>query len=113
MKRRYLRSVRALLDCPPKERKRLMSRLDRALTAYLEDFPEAGETDLTASFGTPQECAARLLAECPPDRVAAERQKKDRRHRTVIAVLAVLLAFVVGIAVYLCRNSWTLVFQIS
>ena len=42
MKERYLHDVRALLGCTSGERKRLISRLDRAVAAYLEDVPEAG-----------------------------------------------------------------------
>ena len=73
MKERYLRSVQALLDCPETERERLLRRQDSAMTAYLADEPEATEADLLDAFGTPEDCAARLLAECDPAALAAER----------------------------------------
>ena len=105
MKERYLQSVRKLLDCPRGEKERLLSRLDSAVTAYLEDAPEAGETDLAANFGTPEECAARLSEECAPKAVAAERKKQTRRQRVLVGVLAVLLAVMTGIAAYLWSNG--------
>ena len=74
MKEQYLDSVRALLDCPQGERERLLSRLGQAVSAYLEDAPEAGEPELAANFGTPEECAARLLEECDPGAVAAKEE---------------------------------------
>ena len=78
MKKRYLHSVRNLLDCPSKEKGRLLQRLDNAVATYLEDVPDAGEPDLIAVFGSPEDCAARLMDECTPGAVAAERGKRNR-----------------------------------
>ena len=55
MKECYIHSVRRLLECPAKEKERLLSRLNSAVTTYLEDVPEANETDLVSNFGTPEE----------------------------------------------------------
>lgn len=112
MKEQYLDSVRVLLDCPQGERERLLSRLGQAVSAYLEDAPEAGEQELLANFGTPEECAARLLEECPPEAVAAERRKKKKRHRITVAVLAALLAVTVGVASYLWANGGLVIIQL-
>lgn len=105
MKERYLRSVRNLLDCPSNEKERLLQRLDSAVATYLEDVLDAGEPDLVAVFGTPEDCAARLLEECTPGAVTAERRKRSHRHHVLIAVLAVLLVIVIGIAAYLWANG--------
>lgn len=113
MKEQYLDSVRVLLDCSQGERERLLSRLGQAVSAYLEDAPEAGERELCASFGTPEECAARLLEECDPGAVAAERRKKKKRHRITVAVLAVLLAVMVGITAYLWSNGGFVVIRLG
>lgn len=111
MKEQYLDSVRVLLDCPQGERERLLTRLGQAVAAYLEDVPEAGERELLANFGTPEECAARLLEECDPGAVAAERQKKKKRHRITVAALAALLAVTVGVAAYLWANGGLVIIQ--
>lgn len=113
MKEQYLDSVRVLLDCSQGERERLLSRLGQAVSAYLEDAPEAGEPELAANFGTPEECAARLLEECDPGAVAAERRKKKKRHRITVAVLAVLLAVMVGITAYLWSNGGFVVIRLG
>lgn len=105
MKERYLNAVRRLMDCPLEDRERLLSRLGSAVTVYLEDTPGAGETDLVANFGTPEDCAARLMEECRPAAVAAARRKKDRRHRVLVSVLAALLVIALGIAAYLWANG--------
>lgn len=109
----YLDSVQALLDCPQGERERLLTRLGQAVAAYLEDVPEAGERELAANFGTPEECAARLLEECPPEAVAAERRKKKKRHRITVAVLAALLAVTVGVAAYLWANGGLVIIRLG
>jgi len=113
MKEQYLDSVRVLLDCSQGERERLLSRLGQAVSAYLEDAPEAGEPELAANFGTPEECAARLLEECDPGAVAAERRKKKKRHRITVAVLATLLAVMVGITAYLWSNGGFVVIRLG
>ena len=105
MKERYLQSVRVLMDCPAEERERLVSRLGHAVSAYLDDVPDAAEADLIANFGTPEECAARLMQECPTEAVTEERRRKARLHRTMLAVLSVLLAAALGIAAYLWANG--------
>ncbi len=111
MKEGYLHSVRALLDCPAGEKERLLSRLDSALTAYLADVPEADEADVVSNFGTPEDCAARLLDECAPGVVASERQKKKRRHRILVAVLAALFVAAMGLAVYLWSNGGLVIIE--
>lgn len=105
MKERYLHSVCILMDCPPKEKDRLLSRLSNAITAYLEDVPESSEAELFANFGTPEDCAAHLLEECAPRVVIEERRKKTHHHRILATVLSVLLAVALGLAVYLWSNG--------
>jgi len=91
----YLRAVRrGLADAPPEDRDRLMKRLTEAVSAYLEEDPEASEADIIRAFGTPENCAAELLNECDPARVAAVRRKR----RLLYAVIAVLAAAAVVLA---------------
>ena len=113
MKERYLHSVRNLLDCPSKEKERLLRRLNSAVVTYLEDVPDAGEPDLVAVFGTPEDCAARLLDECTPGAIAAERKKRSHRRRILTAVMAVLLTIAVGIAAYLWSNGGLVIIKID
>lgn len=105
MKERYLHSVRILMDCPPKEREHLLSRLSNAITAYLEDMPEASEKDIIINFGTPEDCATKLSAECAPKVVAEERRKRVKRHRIIVTILSVILTIVVGILAFLWSNG--------
>lgn len=111
MKDNYLRSVAALLDCPRAERARLLARLEKAVDAYLEDQPEAGEADLAAAFGAPEDRAAQLLAECAPVSLASERQRKRRRNRILVALLAALLVLSLILAGYLWSNGGLVIIE--
>lgn len=111
MKEAYLRSVGALLDCPAKERERLLGRLEGAVSAYLEDAPDAGEAELMGSFGSPEVCAARLLEECDPAAVADVRRRRKRRNRILVAALAALLALTLGVAAYLWSHGGLVVIE--
>ena len=95
MKQAYLRAVqRGLEDAPPEDRERLLKRLTEAISAYLEEDPDATEADIIKAFGTPEACAAELLEECDPTKVAAVRRKRKMRLYVAIAALAVLAAAV-------------------
>lgn len=107
----YLQSVRRLLDCPAAERERLLRQLDGAVSAWTEDNPGADETELVKTFGSPESCAARLLEECDPTEVAAERRKRTRRTRVLIAVLSALLLLAIGSAVYLFRQGGLVIIE--
>lgn len=111
MKEAYLRSVGALLDCPAKERERLLERLEDAVSAYLEDAPDAGEMELIENFGAPEVCAAQLLAECDPMAVADARRRRKCHNRILIAALTVFLALAVGVAAYLWSNGGLVVIE--
>lgn len=113
MREHYLQSVRALLDCPPAEKERLLSRLGNAITTYLEDVPEADEADLVANFGAPEDCATRLLEECTPEAVTKERQRKIFRYHIWVTILVMLLAFALGVAAYLWSNGGLIIIQSS
>lgn len=100
----YLRAVRrGLADAPEEDRERLMKRLTEAVYAYLEEEPEASGAELVRIFGKPEDCAAELLEECDPARVAAARRKRRLRLYALIAVLAVLAA--AALAVLLLRGG--------
>lgn len=93
----YLRSVRrGLADAPDEDRERLMRRLTEAVSAYLEEEPEASEADIIKAFGRPEACAAELLEECDPARVAAVRGKRRLRMVAVIAALLVVTVLVLA-----------------
>lgn len=96
----YLQSVRRQLDAPPEDRERLLGRLSRAVSAYIGENPEAGEEDLAAAFGSPVGCAARLLAECDPAGVAAQRRKKRLRLYAAIAALAALVVVLAALFIF-------------
>lgn len=87
----YLRAVRrGLADAPAEDRERLMKRITDAVSAYLEEDPAASEPDIIRAFGTPERCAAELMAECDPARVAAVRRK--RRLYIILAAAAAAAA---------------------
>lgn len=113
MKERYLSSVRMLMDCPHEEKERLLSRLSNAVTTYLEDVPEANEADIISNFGTPEVCAARLSAECAPKTIAAERRRKVKHHRAIVAILSVVVAILVSVAAYLWFNGGLVIIRID
>lgn len=111
MKEAYLHSVRHFLDCSQVEQERLLRQMEGAVSAWLEDNPDANETELIKSFGSPEICAARLLEECDPTEIVGERRKRTRRARVLIAVLAVLLILAIGSATYLFRQGGLVIIE--
>ena len=100
----YLQAVRkGLADAPTEDRERLMKRLTEAVSAYLEEEPEASEADIVKAFGTPEACAAELMEECSPERVAEVRRKRKLRYAVIAA--AVAAAVILLAAVFLNRGA--------
>ena len=92
---KYLRDVRkGLADAPAEDRERLMKRLTEAVSAYLEEDPEASKADIIKVFGTPEACAAELLEECDITRVAAVRRKRHIRMYAVVAALLIMFTVI-------------------
>lgn len=106
---RYLRSVRAELECP--EQERLVGRLRDAVSAYLEENPEATEEDIVLMFGTPAACAAHLLEEFDPARLSAVRKAKRRRTRWILGVLAALLVLALCAVGYLWSTGGLVIIE--
>lgn len=96
----YLHSIHRQLDAPKEDRERLLSRLSHAVSTYCEENPEATAEDIAAVFGSPANCAAELLAECDPAKVAGVRKNKRRRLYVVIAVLVALLTIMTAVFIY-------------
>ena len=111
--RAYLRAVRRQLDVPKKDRKRLVKRLSEALSAYLEENPDASPQDLAAALGSPDQCAAELLSEFDPAQVAAVRRRKKALLYGVIAVLAALSVLLFCFAKYLFDNGGIVTIEIG
>lgn len=110
MKEQYLRTVQNLLDCPADIQKQLMQRLRSSVTAYLEDYPDADQSCLIQTFGTPEQCATELLSEYYPTTIAV--QKKKRQHmRLAVILLAVVLALALFAAGYLWSHGGLVVIE--
>ena len=103
--RKYLRAVRCQLDAPREDRERLLSRLGQAVAAYVEENPEAGAEELASVFGAPEICAAELMAECDPDRMAEMRRRKRQRSIALIAVLVAALVILMAMSYYWLRHA--------
>lgn len=115
MREDYLRQVGELLTCAQGDRRRLLYRLAKGVSAYLEENPEAEKSQLYAAFGTPEVCAAQLLDECGKSVIVAiaSRRQKGRMICTVLIMLMVLAAFFAayllstgGIVVMDTGNPW-------
>ena len=99
--KRYLSAVRRQLDAPPGDKEQLMERLHRAVSTYLEENETAGLDALAAAFGQPEVCAASLLYEINPVEVAAVRDRRKRRQRVAVGILAALVVLLTCFSLYL------------
>ena len=103
--RKYLRAVRRQLDAPREDRERLLGRLGQAVAAYVEENPEAEAEELASVFGTPEICAAELMAECDPNRIAEMRRRKRRRSIALIAALVAALVILMAVNHYWLQHA--------
>ena len=101
--KRYLAQLRRALTCPGADRERLLDRGRTLLKEYLEEAPNAGYEALTAAFGRPEDFAAEMLAQLPPETVEKARKRRKYMRWGTAAVLAITLLLC---SVYWCLK-WT------
>ena len=90
--KKYYRGIRRCLPCPGKLKRQIMDRITQAVSAYLEENPEADFEAVQQHFGTPQQIAADYIEEMTTPEIL----KKFKVKRTVIGIVcgAVALALV-------------------
>lgn len=97
---KYLRSVRRRLVCSRASKERLCAPLAASLSAFAEETPNLTHALLVETFGAPEEAAASLQANVPP-----EEKKAILRRRTIFCVLFVLVFLCVMI--YAVKMSYS------
>lgn len=88
--RQYCLRLRYSLPELPRLRRRLVRQVRDELQAYLAQHPDAGEDELYARFGLPEQAALDALAGLEPK--AVQRQLARGRWYKLLALLAVGLA---------------------
>ena len=91
--RAYQQAVSKRIRCRRKVRKEAHAHLQTAMALFLNEHPEATAADLYDAFGTPDELAATMQAELPPEEVTA--WKREQRIWKMIVCVFVLLVLLV------------------
>ncbi len=99
--RDYLRRVGRAMNCPRRERKRLLAGFVPELEEAFPTDTAPTAADLTARFGAPAALAAELQDALPQG--AAENYQRQRRKRWMAATAAcvVIIALLVGYLAWL------------
>lgn len=99
--RRYLRQVRRLLPCSPRERKRITEALQRSLEAYLMERPEATLPEIQARFGSPESVASMCLQESALPTTVKQLRLRRRIWLLASSIALVILLTWVGYLIYI------------
>lgn len=102
----YCQEVGRQLDLPKQQRSKLLSGLRQDLenghSAQAPTLP-----DLYAELGAPEETAETLMESVPAAVKARYRERRKRKVKWIVASLAVLLVFAVGLYIYLAKTQVT------
>lgn len=100
----YCQEVGRQLDLPKQQRSKLLSGLRQDLenghSAQAPTLP-----DLYAELGAPEETAETLMESVSANAKARYRERKKRKVKWIVASLAVLLVFAMGLCVYLEKTQ--------
>lgn len=92
--RTYCRRVSRLLPWGGRQKRALLAQLRQELTAFLREHPEAGEAELTARFGKPEDLAASYVENAGTKKVLTALRTRRRVCATLLAAgLALVLLF--------------------
>lgn len=93
---RYLTQLRRALVCLKEDRERLMADARDMLENFAQENPGAFYRDYVASFGTPEDFAAEMLASLDPEDVAEAQTRRRRTLVGMVTAVGVLLVLLVG-----------------
>ena len=103
---RYLSRVKSALKNAKQYRRSVITLLKADLQEYISDHPDAGEADLLAYFGAPEEYAAEYMTTMP---LCEQKKMISAKKRIVIAVivglLAALLIWGIGVGIAVADNA--------
>lgn len=102
----YRRELRKRLFCGPGRKKKLLSKFDSALAAFLEDCSAPSYEQLEAAFGPPGEMAAVLMETVP--REETRRFRLWCKARMGVLVLLITLIILFGFYAYFLKE-WTVI----
>ena len=92
--RAYCRRVSRLLPWGGRQKRALLTQLRQELTAFLREHPEAGEAELTARFGKPEDLVASYVENAGTKKVLTALRTRRRVCATLLAAgLALVLLF--------------------
>lgn len=90
----YQRAVCKRIRCRRKVRKEARAHLQTAMALFLDEHPEATAADLYDAFGTPDELAATMQAELPPEEVTVWK-REQRIWKIIVCVFVLLVIWIV------------------
>ncbi len=106
---RYLRSIKSALPCYNKAMRKMFGDFKASVEAYLDEHPDADLVALEERFGTVARIVKDFSGGYSDDYIKSYRLRKKIGF-TVITILAIILAIVVGMAVVIIlNNEWSTV----
>ena len=102
----YFKKIKALLLCPKTEKEKLLTGLRSDVADYLEDHPAATVEELENRFGTPE-----TIADSYQSTMSEAEIRNKLHHKQMIAIAIViaigllLLAAIIGTAIYFARAT--------
>jgi len=106
---RYLKAIKAALPCYNKAMRKMFSDFKASVESYAQDHPDADLVTLEDRFGSVARIAKDFAGGYSDDYIKSYRLRKKIGF-TVITILAIILAIVVGMAVVIIlNNEWSTV----
>ena len=92
----YIRAVKRQLPCSAKTKRRLINQLNKTMSDFLEENPDATLEMLYSGFGTPSQMSAMMIQDLP----SSEIQVHQNQRRIVRVLTALILALVFTFSFY-------------
>lgn len=107
---RYLKAIKAALPCYNKAMRKMFGDFKASVESYAQDHPDADLVALEDRFGSVARIAKDFAGGYSDDYIKSYKLRKKIGF-TVITILAIILAIVVGMAVVIIlNNEWSTVY---
>ena len=98
----YIRAVKKHLTCSAKTRRKLINQLNKTMSDFLEENPDATLEMLYSGFGTPSQMVAMMIQDLPSSEILVH--QNQRRIVRVLTALILALVFTFSIYVFFWKE---------
>ncbi len=99
--KKYFRDIKAGIPKDYPCRERILNQIQKSITNFLEEQPEASFSDILEKFGNPIDIASSFIDDMPGEEIAEILKKEKHKKFIILTICITICIFAASISCYL------------